>query len=67
MNLLDLITGPATRKAQVSALATALVAVLTAILPNTNGHVAQVIGAALAVLAAFGITYQTPNKGSTDE
>jgi hypothetical protein len=64
VNLLDLLIGPATRKAQVAALATAAGTVLAAVLPETDGTVARIIVVILAVLAAFGITYQTPNKGT---
>lgn len=64
MNLLELLTGPATRKAQVAALVSAAAAGLTAALPETDGNLATAITIVLAVLAAFGITYQTPNKGT---
>lgn len=60
--LLDVVTSSATRKAQVSALVTAVGAGLTAVLPSSDGTAATIITIVLAVLAAFGITYATPNR-----
>ena len=62
VNVLDLLLGPATRKAQVSAIVTAAATVLAAVLPDTTGTAAKVITVILAILAAFGITYQAPNR-----
>lgn len=68
MNLVEILLGPATRKAQVSALATAVATVLAAVLPNVgDGTAATIITVVLAVLAAFGITYATPNRERVPE
>lgn len=65
--LLDLITSSATRKAQVSAVAAGLGVVLTAVLPGLDdGAAATIVTAILAVLAAFGVTWATPNRPPSD-